>query len=761
MRGWKGKKAGNGNGEEWMKGTGLAKRIFFVIWGLVLIYRLEASALENPFDRANGWYQQGQYEKALQAYTQALRQYPHIGKESVVISSKIAICLFETGQYWKAHRLFELLSRKPSPIRDFLRFFQIQSYLKADPDGMPIGTLRDFESRFPESPLAPVADSLLGAYYLNKGMLDSSVYYFRRMLARALRPHPTIYLWLFNMSLQQQSFAAAESYASTVLQKFPMDTVAQTMYAWLSDRFLKKGDAALFRQLFDYLIRSNQLTRASHLLKRYASHWGKTERYSAFRLRWLYQSRQYRAVVQMARQKKRYFRQQRYLRDADLYLARAYLRLGQRKQSIQAYLQFQKRYPRDKLAAEVLWKVAWLYEEQSEFDNARKIYRRLAREYARSRYGIEARFREGLIAYRKMVYREARTLWEHHLKRERDPDAQMRLRYWIAKTYLKEGHYRKYLERLSELARHPFQTYYNLKAYLLTRDVQDMHSRVDSILWNIHRRRLSLLPQYFEALQRFVYIQEIFGLRFLELEYRYMLRNGPTEDWRYLYALGELQERWGNYGRAFRLFRRVFFQEFNGQAWEDQLFLFKRLYPLYYYDLIMENAHRWELSPALLLAIMKKESAFEVQITSYANAYGLMQLILPTAKQVSRQLGERLENHFQLFDPARNVRLGSYYFKSLLKRYKGNVYYALAAYNAGPNRVDRWSKVLSTEDDDFFMENIEFEQTRRYVRVVMRYYWTYSLLLHPGQIPAELLGFPEKIVNQMGSDSSEALEKTF
>ncbi len=155
---------------------------------------------------------------------------------------------------------------------------------------------------------------------------------------------------------------------------------------------------------------------------------------------------------------------------------------------------------------------------------------------------------------------------------------------------------------------------------------------------------------------------------------------------------------------------------------------------------------------------MKKESAFETRITSYANAYGLMQLIPPTARQVSRQLGQTLKDNLQLFDPARNILLGSYYFRSLMRRFQGNLYYALAAYNAGPGRVDRWSKVLSTEDDDFFMENIEFEQTRRYVRVVMQFYWTYSLLLFPGKTPEELLLFPENIINQTETRSSGRLE---
>jgi len=93
----------------------------------------------------------------------------------------------------------------------------------------------------------------------------------------------------------------------------------------------------------------------------------------------------------------------------------------------------------------------------------------------------------------------------------------------------------------------------------------------------------------------------------------------------------------------------------------------------------------------------------------------------------------------QLYDPTVNILLGSYYLARLRSRFEDNWYYVFAAYNAGPHRVKRWRKQLPFHDDDLFMEFIEFDQTRRYVRVVMRYYWTYALLIHPDQSPEEII----------------------
>ena len=70
---------------------------------------------------------------------------------------------------------------------------------------------------------------------------------------------------------------------------------------------------------------------------------------------------------------------------------------------------------------------------------------------------------------------------------------------------------------------------------------------------------------------------------------------------------------------------------------------------------------------------------------------------------------------------------------------------ALAAYNAGPHRVDRWKRKYPVNDDDLFMENLEFEQTRVYVRTCMKYFWLYRAIMNPGDMPEEIVNYPVKI----------------
>ncbi len=74
---------------------------------------------------------------------------------------------------------------------------------------------------------------------------------------------------------------------------------------------------------------------------------------------------------------------------------------------------------------------------------------------------------------------------------------------------------------------------------------------------------------------------------------------------------------------------------------------------------------------------------------------------------------------------------------------------ALAGYNAGPHRVDRWKKIYETTDDDLFMENLEFEQTRGYVRTCLKYFWIYYAITRPGEIPPEIINYPVKLTDDL------------
>lgn len=129
--------------------------------------------------------------------------------------------------------------------------------------------------------------------------------------------------------------------------------------------------------------------------------------------------------------------------------------------------------------------------------------------------------------------------------------------------------------------------------------------------------------------------------------------------------------------------------------------------------------------PALLHALIRQESAFDVEAHSSAGARGLMQLMPATARNVARRLKVKGHSTARLTsDPHHNMMLGGAYLDSMLNRYEGSMIMALAAYNAGPHRVDKWMvengdpRGTLNEAIDW-IESIPFSETRNYVQRVM------------------------------------------
>lgn len=152
-------------------------------------------------------------------------------------------------------------------------------------------------------------------------------------------------------------------------------------------------------------------------------------------------------------------------------------------------------------------------------------------------------------------------------------------------------------------------------------------------------------------------------------------------------------------------------------------------------------AEKYQVDSWLLMAIARRESAFNPHARSHAGALGLMQLMPGTARDMARKAGLNLENTEAVLDPAINIELGSRYMASLLERYGDNRILALAAYNAGPHRVDRWLDETHTPFD-VFVESIPFYETREYVQAVLAY--RVILSRHEGDQPLlALLGEQE------------------
>jgi len=151
---------------------------------------------------------------------------------------------------------------------------------------------------------------------------------------------------------------------------------------------------------------------------------------------------------------------------------------------------------------------------------------------------------------------------------------------------------------------------------------------------------------------------------------------------------------------------------------ENGVVLFDAAFP------VVDLGQTGSIERALALALTKQESAFNAAAVSSSGALGLMQLLPDTARDVAGRLKIPFIQENLTRDPAYNVQLGSQYVAEMLKRFGGSYEIALAAYNAGPNRVARWLKTMGDPRDGKidmvdWIETIPFRETRNYVQYIM------------------------------------------
>ena len=134
------------------------------------------------------------------------------------------------------------------------------------------------------------------------------------------------------------------------------------------------------------------------------------------------------------------------------------------------------------------------------------------------------------------------------------------------------------------------------------------------------------------------------------------------------------------------------------------------------------------IEPELIYAIIRQESAFDPYARSVADAFGVMQLLPEVAEQLATKYAIPYSTMEDLFDPKTNIYLGAAHLKELFARHRGQFILAVASYNASESVIRNWMKTRFHGDAMEFIEDIPYEETRAYVRLVMRNLIFYSLL---------------------------------
>lgn len=184
-----------------------------------------------------------------------------------------------------------------------------------------------------------------------------------------------------------------------------------------------------------------------------------------------------------------------------------------------------------------------------------------------------------------------------------------------------------------------------------------------------------------------------------------------------LLALAEGLREAGRAVEGIRLGRLLL--ERRGGAWDARLL--RVVFPFPYREVLEVEADRADVDPYLLAGLVRQESSFDPRAQSWVGATGLSQIMPATGRWLAPGVGVSSFDPSLLAVPEINLRMGARYLRDQLRRYGGKRDLALAAYNAGPSRADRWRRELGYGGDpDRFRERIPFAETRHYVQVVIR-----------------------------------------
>lgn len=152
------------------------------------------------------------------------------------------------------------------------------------------------------------------------------------------------------------------------------------------------------------------------------------------------------------------------------------------------------------------------------------------------------------------------------------------------------------------------------------------------------------------------------------------------------------------------------------------------VFPRKYKEQVYISANNHEVDPLLIFSIIKAESKFDPNAISNRGAKGLMQIMNQTGEWGAEELNMQGFTTDQLFDPAVNIEIGSWYVGKLIRQYDGDIPTLLAAYNAGTGNVYKWRNNKDYSSDGVTVDYIPFGETRDYIKKVARYFKCYKYL---------------------------------
>ncbi len=443
----------------------------------------------------------------------------------------------------------------------------------------------------------------------------------------------------------------------------------------------------------------------------------------------------------------KYVRQFGYESDLGLFIARAYKNLDNIDKSAEWYDQFIMHTPRYPAMAEILWRRAWIEEERGRAGSALSFYQRIFKYYPRSSRADEAFVRHALCYYRMEKYGAALKALALFETKNAESAYLSEARYWRAKCLLALDKLDSAKARFAELAQQEPYDYHAYRArdfLTLVGDTANARYSIDTVGDNERALRWldSTAPPSRKPLSSGDSLNVRRGLLLAAIG-----NNADAEiflepvDLAYpgnlslTFRLAAFYRTIGALPQASRTGRRLSWRIPAECRKDIPLPVYELMYPLHYRDIITSEAYRRNIDPCFVFAVIRQESIFNPNAVSPAGAIGLMQIMPNTGAAIARELGEPFGVD-TLYRQSANIRYGTFYLRKLLDQFNENEVLALASYNGGPPNAREWYARNRDKDLDLFIEDIDFSETRNYVKKVLANFWFYRRLSRIAHVSA-------------------------
>lgn len=337
-------------------------------------------------------------------------------------------------------------------------------------------------------------------------------------------------------------------------------------------------------------------------------------------------------------------------------------------------------------------------------DNADKVqcYKDFYLTYPQSKYTEKALAEIFMGAVKANDNNNAKKIGQDYLNKFRDKNSAPMVMFWMGKLAERKRDYSEYMSIYKNVITNYPDTYYAYRAYL------SLNHKKGAIITDY----INPKPVEYPYNTKSATVKKLAELQDYEVLNEIIGNDEFIKSW--------LLYKQGDYSHSMLVARNAM-DKLDKKPDKYDL-RWRLVYPVHYYDEIKKYADKTGNNLPLMLSIVREESYFNPEASSFAGARGLMQLMPATAAEVAAKKGL---GSYNLFDASSNIKLGNYYYAYIKSMLAGYDVSAVASYNGGIGSVTRWKKSLYYDDTDSFIEQIPYDETQNYVKKVFRSYWNY------------------------------------